>query len=307
MTTMEELPVPAEYLKESKELDVIWNDFINRGEDARSKIVRMVEILESNGYTRTQAVEKVESDHKYLKGFSRSTIYRALPGDMKRKYESSNDIIMLPDNSDVSNDTFEDLETSITENNNNNNKPKIQLSESALKEANKIKQQLQDKIDLVAKRHNKLKEDPKIEKKLIKEIASSSISVKDAKIKIDQEISDLNTGATMKYDNTYIADYTKREKIEKKPERAKQPIDYFIKFQDTTFPEMMHILTGHKLTEDETCYDPTHISNTETHRKDIINALTENEKNILYHNAAILSDALDSLMDRIDGGSTTKL
>jgi hypothetical protein len=37
------------------------------------------------------------------------TIYRSLPDDMKRKYESSN-IIMLPDNSDVSNDTFENME-----------------------------------------------------------------------------------------------------------------------------------------------------------------------------------------------------
>ena len=37
------------------------------------------------------------------------TIYRSLPDDMKRKYESSN-IIMLPDNSDVSNDTFENLQ-----------------------------------------------------------------------------------------------------------------------------------------------------------------------------------------------------
>ena len=37
------------------------------------------------------------------------TIYRQLPDDMKRKYESS-DIIMLPDSSDVSNDTFENME-----------------------------------------------------------------------------------------------------------------------------------------------------------------------------------------------------
>ena len=68
----------------------------------------MINILESNGYTRTKAIDKIVSDHKHLKGFSRMTIYRKLPDDMKRKYESNN-IIMLPDSSDVSNDTFEDL------------------------------------------------------------------------------------------------------------------------------------------------------------------------------------------------------
>jgi hypothetical protein len=70
----------------------------------------MIQILESYGYTRTQAIEKIKSDHQHLKGFSRATIYRELPDNMKRKYESSN-IIMLPDNSDVSNETFEDLKS----------------------------------------------------------------------------------------------------------------------------------------------------------------------------------------------------
>ena len=161
MSTTEELPVPEEYQEPSKRFSIIWNDYVDRKEDAKSEIINMVKILQSNGYIRTQAIGKIILDYKHLKGFSRMTIYRKLPDDMKRKYESSN-IIMLPYNSDVSNDTFEDLEKSITEN--NNNKPKIKLSESALKEANKIKQQLQNKIDLVAKRHNKFKEDPEIEK-----------------------------------------------------------------------------------------------------------------------------------------------
>ena len=53
----------------------------------------MIKILESNRYTRTQAIDKIILDHQHLKGFSRITIYRKLPNDMKRKYESSN-IIM---------------------------------------------------------------------------------------------------------------------------------------------------------------------------------------------------------------------
>jgi hypothetical protein len=101
-----DLPVPAEYEQASQRFSIIWNDYVQREEDAKSEFINMVKILESNGYTRTKAIGKIVSDHKHLKGFSRMTIYRSLPDNMKRKYESSN-IIMLPDNSDVSNDTFE--------------------------------------------------------------------------------------------------------------------------------------------------------------------------------------------------------
>lgn len=69
----------------------------------------MIKILASNGYTRTQTIDKIISDHQHLKGFSRATIYRKLPDNMKRKYERSN-IIMLPDYSDVSNETFDEGE-----------------------------------------------------------------------------------------------------------------------------------------------------------------------------------------------------
>jgi hypothetical protein len=104
-----DLPVPAEYKQASQRFSIIWNDYVQREEDAKFEFINMVKILESNGYTRTKAISKIVSDHKHLKGFSRMTIYRSLPDDMKRKYESSN-IIMLPDNSDVSNDTFENLQ-----------------------------------------------------------------------------------------------------------------------------------------------------------------------------------------------------
>jgi len=106
----QDLPVPTEYQQASQRFSVIWNEYVDREEEAKAEIVNMVKILESSGYTRTKAIEKIISDHKQLKGFSRMTIYRKLPDDMKRKYESSN-IIMLPDNSDVSNDTFEEFET----------------------------------------------------------------------------------------------------------------------------------------------------------------------------------------------------
>ena len=68
----------------------------------------MVRILESNGYSRSKAIEKIILDHSHLKGFSRMTIYRKLPDEMKRKYFDTTN--MLPNNSDVSNDTFENLQ-----------------------------------------------------------------------------------------------------------------------------------------------------------------------------------------------------
>jgi len=111
MSSNNNLPVPAEYQQSSQRFSIIWNDYVDREEKAKSEIINMVKILESNGYSRTGAIEKIKEDHRHLKGFSRMTIYRQLPDDMKRKYESSN-IIMLPDNSNVSNDTFEHMEES---------------------------------------------------------------------------------------------------------------------------------------------------------------------------------------------------
>ena len=98
-----------------------------------------------------------------------------------------------------------------------------------------------------------------------------------------------------------------REKIPKKVDRVKHPLEYFLKFQEKTFPEMMYTLTGHKLTEDETSYEPKHVDSTEKHRQDMVNELDERQKNLLYENAEVLNDVLLSLMDIINGGSTTKL
>ena len=102
----QDLPVPVEYQKASQRFSMIWNEYVKREEEAKNEVVNMVKILESNGYSRTNAVTKIISDHQHLKGFSRATIYRELPDSMKRKYENSN-IIMLPD-SNVSNETLLD-------------------------------------------------------------------------------------------------------------------------------------------------------------------------------------------------------
>jgi|SRR5215207_10080393 len=137
-----DLPVPAEYEQASQRFSIIWNDYVQREEDAKSEFINMVKILESNGYTRTKAIGKIVSDHKHLKGFSRMTIYRSLPDDMKRKYESSN-IIMLPDNSDVSNDTFEilqeiDTKDAIFSTNDDINNSDEQLDIKRLQERNRL-------------------------------------------------------------------------------------------------------------------------------------------------------------------------
>ena len=100
-----DLPVPVEYQQSSQRFCIMWEELVDRGEKAGFEIVNMVRILESNGYNRTKAIEKIILDHSHLKGFSRMTIYRKLPDNMKHKYDDSTN--MLPNNSDVSNDTFE--------------------------------------------------------------------------------------------------------------------------------------------------------------------------------------------------------
>lgn len=101
-----DLPVSAEYQQSSQRFCIMWEELVDRGEKAGFEIVNMIRVLESNGYSRTKAIEKIILDHSHLKGFSRMTIYRKLPDNMKRKYDDST-TNMLPTNSEVSNDTFE--------------------------------------------------------------------------------------------------------------------------------------------------------------------------------------------------------
>ncbi len=101
-----DLPVSAEYQQSSQRFCIMWDELVDRGEKAGFEIVNMIRVLESNGYSRTKAIEKIILDHSHLKGFSRMTIYRKLPDNMKRKYDDST-TNMLPTNSEVSNDTFE--------------------------------------------------------------------------------------------------------------------------------------------------------------------------------------------------------
>lgn len=101
-----DLPVSAEYQQSSQRFCIMWEELVDRGEKAGFEIVNMIRVLESNGYSRTKAIEKIILDHSHLKGFSRMTIYRKLPDNMNRKYDDST-TTMLPTNSEVSNDTFE--------------------------------------------------------------------------------------------------------------------------------------------------------------------------------------------------------
>jgi len=107
------LPIPIkEYHQASQRFSIIWNEYVKREEEVKTEVVNMVKFLESNGYSRTKEVAKIISDHNHLKGFSKATIYREFPVCMKRRYESS-DIIMLPKYEDISNETLDEYEHEI--------------------------------------------------------------------------------------------------------------------------------------------------------------------------------------------------
>jgi hypothetical protein len=56
---------------------------MNHEERVKYEVVNLVKILEKDGYSRMKAVQKIINDHNDLKGFSKATIYRELPEDMK--------------------------------------------------------------------------------------------------------------------------------------------------------------------------------------------------------------------------------
>ena len=103
-----ELVLPIQYLESSQRLKWILQDIDESEEQAKHEILYMLETLESYGYSRTRAIEQIENDHKHLKGFSRRTIYRALPDEIKNKYISG--VKQLNNTENVSNDTFNNLQ-----------------------------------------------------------------------------------------------------------------------------------------------------------------------------------------------------
>lgn len=112
MTLNDLLSVPPEYHLSSQRFCSMWKELVDKGQEAGDEIVNMVRILQSNGYSRTKAIEKIILDHSHLNGFSRMTIDRKLPDNMKHEYYDDDDSdddsdTMMHHNSAVSNDTFE--------------------------------------------------------------------------------------------------------------------------------------------------------------------------------------------------------
>jgi hypothetical protein len=87
----EELVPSTLYQEASNRFREAWLQFVNNEALVKFEAVNMVKILEKDGYSRKDAVKKVITDHSDLKGFSRATIYRQLPDDMKRKWIMRNE------------------------------------------------------------------------------------------------------------------------------------------------------------------------------------------------------------------------
>jgi hypothetical protein len=78
------------YQEVSHELTKEWTETLAKVDELEAHsdkyILEMLEVLKDAGYTRTAAVNKITKDHKHLRGFDRSTVYRHLPEEEKRRY-----------------------------------------------------------------------------------------------------------------------------------------------------------------------------------------------------------------------------
>jgi len=84
-TNNNEIVVSSKYNEASIRFREAWNEYQDKENLVKFEIVNMVTILEKGGMNRTQAIQKIIKDHNHLKGFSRASIYRELPEDMKDK------------------------------------------------------------------------------------------------------------------------------------------------------------------------------------------------------------------------------
>lgn len=79
-----EIVVSNRYSEASIKFRMAWAEYQEKEGLVKYEIVNMVTILESDGFERMEAVQKVVNDHKDLPGFSKASIYRGLPDDMKQ-------------------------------------------------------------------------------------------------------------------------------------------------------------------------------------------------------------------------------
>jgi ParB/RepB/Spo0J family partition protein len=170
----------------------------------------------------------------------------------------------------------------------------VNLKPEILKKAETIGLNINKKNMLINKELNK---HPHIQKNLIDQIKYKP--EKEARKIVAQEIRDLETGATIKHGNSYLFDDSKREKIDTKISTEKSAAQYYLEINEK-LNELMYLLTGHKLAQDETCFDPNHVDNTQKHRTDIVKGLTRNEALNLENKADIVNETLSSLLDIIN-------
>jgi uncharacterized coiled-coil protein SlyX len=84
MTNEQTIIIPAEYKEKSKQIEQLWEVFLETGENLDRVILETRQFLEDLGLSRTDAMKKIAADHRHLKGFSIATIYRMLPVEEKR-------------------------------------------------------------------------------------------------------------------------------------------------------------------------------------------------------------------------------
>jgi hypothetical protein len=337
--TTEELPISAEYLEASLRFREIWIEYLHREKEAEEEIVNMFKILVDEGYSKTKAIQKIKEDHSDLKGFSTRTIYRQLPDEMKDirlgrpnlshdKLGETNNNNNKPLNYDYDDDSEKDenvinITTTYDLKDAETNEqsfvvdlpppepevqdPKIipfigQLPKPVLRLAEKIELS-PTKIKMIAEYSNKsiLKDHPKIQKNLVEDIAP--LTMDQTRIEISQAIRDLETGAIQKIEdqNSYVRDYDLREKIPKKVDRPKHPIEYFLELMDK-IDEILYIGTGHKITRDDdvSSYEPKHIDATQKHRFAMLNEMDGRQINMLEDKFELLQDLTTAFTHEID-------
>ena len=171
----------------------------------------------------------------------------------------------------------------------------VKLQPDILKKAESKGLNMNKKNMLINK---KLNEHSIIQKSLIDEIAYKP--EKEARVIVAQKIRDIETGALVKTGkDSYTIDFDKREKVDKKIQREKRPIEYYLELIGK-FQEVMYLGTGHKLTEDETCYEPNHVDATQKHRFAILHEMDERQIAQLVEDIEIIQDLLDSYLHEID-------
>lgn len=143
--------------------------------------------------------------------------------------------------------------------------------------------------------HSGLRDHPKLQEKLINELAEKPVD--EARDRVYQTVSDLQTGALIPEGSTYVRADSQRDKISDKTVLSQATKASRIR---GNCKKLIQTLTGQSVPKTKVRYESSHVEKGRDWQVDIVKTIDEGELTQLEANLVIAKEAVDQMLGLID-------